>query len=264
MYIHGGAFHFMSRKTHWLMGLLFASQGYVVYNVEYRLAPRYRFPAAVQDVLDAYAWIVTHRSAHGAAGPIVVAGESAGANLSWSVLLASCYERSEEWARRIFDLGVVPRACVSLCGMLQVTDPERYLKDSVPRLFYDRIQEVAELYLPEGGLSASDPVRDFADPLLVLERGEQPRRPLPPVVGTVGTADPLIEDTRRLDEVLDRFDVPHRFGYYPGQIHAFQAFIWSRPARRSWQEVFTFLRDVAKIHTRPTGSAWAKRLVVEG
>jgi alpha/beta hydrolase fold len=49
-YVHGGAFRILSKDTHWVMALSFARRGFVVFNVSYRLAPKHRFPAPLEDV----------------------------------------------------------------------------------------------------------------------------------------------------------------------------------------------------------------------
>ena len=256
LYAHGGAFRFMSKETHWVMGLFFASQGYVVFNVEYRLAPAHRFPAAHRDVLTAYEWVLDHAREYGAGNEIVVAGESAGANLVLGVVLASCYERPESWARRVFERGVVPRAAVAFCGLLQLTEPDRYSDE--PWFFYDLIRDASRTYLPPEGVSG--PIQDFADPLLVFERGDEPARPLPPVAASVGTKDPLIRDTRRLEQALRSLGLAHRVTYHEAQMHAFQALIWSREARRAWLETFDFLRRTVGLETTPTNTPWARWL----
>jgi acetyl esterase/lipase len=63
LYVHGGGFRILSKDTHWLMALAFARRGYVVFNVGYRLAPEHPFPAAVEDVCAAYAWVVQNGAA---------------------------------------------------------------------------------------------------------------------------------------------------------------------------------------------------------
>ena len=123
LYVHGGAFAILSKDTHWLMGLTFARRGYVVVNVSYRLAPLHPFPAAVEDVCDAYVFAVESARRFGAAaGRIVVAGESAGANLAATLAVATCFRRDEPHARRVFDTGMVPEAVLPYCGIFQVTD----------------------------------------------------------------------------------------------------------------------------------------------
>ena len=58
LYVHGGGFFCLSKDTHWLMGLAFARRGYVVFNIDYRLAPEHPFPAAMEDVCAAWCWVL--------------------------------------------------------------------------------------------------------------------------------------------------------------------------------------------------------------
>ncbi|MBF5043381.1 alpha/beta hydrolase [Aggregicoccus sp. 17bor-14] len=243
LYIHGGAFRALSKETHWVFGVVFARQGFVALNLNYRLAPAHPFPAALEDVAAAYCWAVQH-AAHYGGDParVVVAGESAGANLALGLALATCYRRPEPWARAVFDTGVVPRAVLPACGVLQVSDPERYWRTQ-PRSFFvrDRLSEVGQTYLrgarvpEEGGL-------ELADPLLVLERAGAPARPLPAFFVACGTADVLLEDSRRLARALQQLGARCEARDYAGEPHAFLAFVHTRAgARRHWEDAFRFL-----------------------
>src|SRR5262249_39377898 len=81
LYVHGGGFRILSKETHWLMALAFARRGYVVFNINYRLAPFAPYPAAVADACAAYVWLLANGARYGAAvDRLVLAGESAGAN----------------------------------------------------------------------------------------------------------------------------------------------------------------------------------------
>ena len=96
LYVHGGGFRILSKDTHWVMGLAFARRGYLVFNVSYRLAPRHRFPAAVQDVAAALEWVRQNAARYGGdLDRLAFAGESAGANLVTSLALMSSYRRTE-------------------------------------------------------------------------------------------------------------------------------------------------------------------------
>lgn len=248
IYLHGGGFRILSKESHWLFGLVFARRGYLVFNVNYRLAPRHPFPAAIEDVCAAYEWIVKHAEEFGGdLDRIVVAGESAGANLATAVTLATTFRRPESWARRVFDLGVVPKAAIPACGVLQVSDPERYARRKrLPTLVIDRLSEVADAYL-HGVKIKHDHELDLCDPLVLLERDTKPERPLPPFFAFAGTADPLLDDTRRLKAALDRRKVVCDTKYYPGEIHAFHAFVFRGNARDCWRNAFGFLdRHVGK------------------
>jgi len=248
LYVHGGGFRILSKDTHWVMGLAFAREGHVVFSVDYRLAPRHPFPAAVEDVCAAYAWVVAHAAEYGAdASQLVLAGESAGANLVTSLAVAACYARSEPHARAVFDTGVVPRAVLPACGILQVSDAGRFArrKRSLSRLITDRIEEVAEAYLGAPHVApAADGSLDLADPLLVFERGTAPARPLPAFFVPVGTADPLLDDTRRLARALRALGADVDDRYYPGEGHAFHAFVFRPEAQRHWRDTRAFLTRV--------------------
>lgn len=243
LYVHGGAFRMLSKDTHWLMGLAFASRGYVVFNVSYRLAPRHPFPAGLEDVAAAYRWVIEHGARYGAdVERMVVAGESAGANLVTALTLAAAYERDEPFAREVHATGVVPRAALPACGVFQVSDPQRFMRRRpLPKFVYERIEEMTRGYL--GDVDAHGETLDFADPVVWLERGEAPARELPPFFLPVGTKDPLLDDTRRLAAALEALGVTAEPRYYEGGVHAFHAFVMFEQARRVWIDKFAFLEQ---------------------
>jgi acetyl esterase len=243
LYVHGGGFRILSKDTHWVMGLAYARMGFVVFNVGYRLAPRHRFPAGLVDVMSAWSWVLDHAAEYGGDPTrVVVAGESAGANLVTSLTIASCYARPEPWARAVFERAQVPRATVAACGILQVTEPERLVSgDGLFRRFlHDRVREVGHAYLGPDA-RAGDRAIELADPLLVLERGETPARPLPPFFVPCGTWDPVRSDSRRLGAALAGLGVPHEVRFYEGEPHAFHALVFRKNARRCWRHTFAFL-----------------------
>jgi acetyl esterase/lipase len=67
---------------------------------------------------------------------------------------------------------------------------------------------------------------------------------LPPFYASVGGRDPIADDTRRLELALERRGVVHEANFAPGQPHAYQAFVWSKAARRTWRESLAFLARV--------------------
>ncbi|MCO5549650.1 hypothetical protein L7F22_003123 [Adiantum nelumboides] len=90
-YIHGGGYYFGSLSTHRLMITRFARKfGGRAFAVNYRKAPQYPWPCAVQDVLAGYLYLIRPppEARHKAIDPsqIVVAGDSAGGGLCLALL----------------------------------------------------------------------------------------------------------------------------------------------------------------------------------
>jgi acetyl esterase len=237
LYVHGGGFQLLSKETHWLMGLTFARAGYVVCNISYRLAPSNPFPAALEDCVSAFCWVAKHIEEYGGdPKQLVLAGESAGANLVCALTIATCYDRPEPYAQRAFRAGIVPKALVLSCGILQVSDPGRFTRRrKLPPLIAQVINDVSTGYL------GSAVGAELADPLLILEQGKLPARPLPACFAFVGTRDPVLDDTRRAAAALRRMHVPHEVRYYPGELHAFHALGFRRAARDCWRDKLAFL-----------------------
>jgi len=239
LYVHGGAFRILSKDTHWLMGLAFARHGYLVLNISYRLAPRHPYPAAIEDTCAAWTWALDHVAGLGGdPARIAVAGESAGGNLVTALTLAACQRRDEPFARAVYDAGVVPCATLPFCALLEVSRPERFVRRPMPSWVHGMLRATSASYLQDAPRGR---YRDLADPLVVFERGRELDRPLPPFVAPVGTRDPLLDATRRLEKALVAMGVPCEARYYPGGIHAFQALVWQPIARHCWRDALAFL-----------------------
>jgi acetyl esterase len=243
LYIHGGGFRMLSKDSHRIVSLGFARQGLAVASINYRLAPAHPFPAALEDCARALGWMVERAPGLGLdLDRLVLAGESAGANLATALATLCCYRRAEPWAREVWNLGVRPRALMAYYGLLQASDPARFKrrKASVPALLQAHLEEISAGYLPaELGLSAE--TLELADPLLLLERGPEPARRLPACFAAVGTKDPLLPDTRRLAAAYARHGARCEARYYPGQIHGFNVFVWTKAAAQCWQDSYAFL-----------------------
>lgn len=241
-YVHGGGFRILSKDSHWLFGLIFARRGYAVFNVNYRLAPKHRFPAAIEDVAAAYAWVSENHGVYGADGSrVVLAGESAGANLATSLAICDAFDRPEPYAQLVREAEMRPSVVVPMCGMMQVSHTWRYRAKKYPKIVRDRIEEVTEAYLGKRGNKPPAPEHALADPLLILEGDAEPTRPLPPFFLSVGAKDPLMDDTHRLEAALMQRGVRHEAHYYPDELHAFQAYVFREAALTNWRRTFEFL-----------------------
>jgi len=84
LYFHGGGWVLGDLDTHLpFCQTLSAKTGCTVVTVEYRLAPEHRYPAAHDDAFNTTRWAAQHLNQLGPSnGTLIVAGDSAGANLA--------------------------------------------------------------------------------------------------------------------------------------------------------------------------------------
>jgi acetyl esterase len=247
MYIHGGGFTMCSKDTHQGVALAYANNGYIVLNMNYRLAPKYRYPAAVEDVAYAWQWITNNISRYGGDPErIIVAGESAGGNLTLALAAACCFRMDEPVAKRIWNMERVPKGIMVLCGMLQVSDPQ-HLKTVCPhknrisqKLDLTIARDVSRAYLGSA-YKKFHPDRLLADPLLIIESERKQQRLFPVTYAMAGTHDILLDDTRRLEKALIQKNIPNTVSYFPGQGHAFHLLGLGDQAKIFWQENLAFL-----------------------
>jgi acetyl esterase/lipase len=81
--IYGGAWQRGNPRENAAFAAYFAARGYVVFAIDYRHAPRWRWTAQIEDVRNALAWIRSHGGEHGAdVARMAVVGRSAGAHLA--------------------------------------------------------------------------------------------------------------------------------------------------------------------------------------
>ena len=85
LYLHGGGWCAGSAAMERQIAMRFSDCGYVVLNLDYSLAPERPFPAALEDCVYAARWLSTQEPA---TGPMVVGGQSAGANLAAATVLS--------------------------------------------------------------------------------------------------------------------------------------------------------------------------------
>jgi acetyl esterase len=244
LYVHGGGFKILSKDTHWIMALAFARRGFIVFNIDYRLAPTHKYPSAIEDVCRAFAWLGKNVELWGGDPErVVLAGESAGANLVTALSVATTYERPEPWARAAFQAGIVPKVVVPACGVLQVTDTKRFeRRRNYPPWLLRQIASIERAYT--GSVEPThERFFDLADPLVALERGEAPARPLPRFLASCGTKDFLLDDSRRLCAAVEKLGGSCRLLVYPGEVHAFQAFVWRESARDYWRQCHGYLSE---------------------
>jgi len=84
IHVHGGGFIAMSSGSHQIYTRKWAKNLHVpIFSIDYRLAPENKYPDAIDDVWQAYVWIVNYSYMHLGITPekIILIGDSAGGNL---------------------------------------------------------------------------------------------------------------------------------------------------------------------------------------
>jgi acetyl esterase/lipase len=207
VYFHGGGFVFGNLDLgNWICGTVAARVGAAVVSVGYRLAPKHRFPAAVEDCYAALTWAADNAAELGATGPIGVMGESAGATLA-AVMCLLARERGGPAIRH--QALIYPAA-----DMTRERDPAL----AGPGTLFLSVPEMAAYrrhYLGPDG----DPAHPWASPLLATDHTG-----LPPALIQVAEHDPLLEDGERYAAALRAAGVPVRFTEYVGVPHGFVNF----------------------------------------
>jgi len=247
LYIHGGGFTMCSKDTHQGIGLAYAHNGHLVFSINYRLSPKYRYPAALEDAAHALLWVKNHAAVYGGdPEKIIVAGESAGGNLTLALAAATCFPIDDPVTDLLRAAGVVPYAVMVLCGMLQVSYPGHLKTASPPinrasrKISLSIAEDVSRAYLGPG-YKTIDPGRMLADPLLILESETLPDRPFPVTYAMAGAHDILASHTRRLENALNRRNIRNVTQYFPRQGHAFHLLGLSPQARIFWKDNLAFL-----------------------
>ncbi len=201
LYLHGGCYTMGSAYGYQsLAGALALAADAAVLVPDYRLAPEHPFPAALDDAIAAYEWLL----ASGAAPhDVTVAGDSAGGGLAMSLLL------------HLRSTGVpLPGSALLLSPWLDLTCAQLDDRESVVAFTVDRIRAFGTAY---AGDHLDDPV---LRPLDADVRG------LPRMLVQSGLGDALAIDARRLVRLAVAQGADVHFEGYDSDAHDFHVF-WS-------------------------------------
>lgn len=249
IFIHGGGFSYFSKESHAAAAAILAENGFLVFSINYRLAPKFPFPAGLTDAIDAYDYIQNVAESYGGdLERISLIGESAGANFSLCLCLHLFQVRALDSSDTLPPIPKYkPKSAIIHCGHLQVTNVLRYLND--PRSFPEallRLKQIQEYYLPESLNGPKEQDWGLANPLVVLENladaGQSLPLGFPEIFVPVGSIDPVIGDSERLGKALERLGQKDRLKVYPNETHAFYAFPFRKASKQFWRDVVEFLR----------------------
>jgi len=207
MHIHGGGLVLGSALTQDMMLERVAeSTGMAGVSVEYRLAPENPYPAAWDDCESAALWLIKNGKSEFGTDVLTIGGESAGATLAAATLLRMRDRqgytgfRAANLAYGNFDTSMTPS---------QMLAPEKGIL-----VGKTGIRKFTEAYLPKG-VDARNP--DVS--ALYADLKNMPR-----AIFTVGTIDPLLDDTLFMYSRWIAAGNEAELAIYPGAPHAFNSF----------------------------------------
>lgn len=228
LYIHGGGFVSSSPDGHRpITASLARLGGFKVFSLDYRLAPENRFPAALDDVLAAYEWLLEQNISP---GKIALAGDSAGGGLVLSTLLKL---RDENLP--------FPACAVCFSPWTDLAGTGDSAKDNADKdaMFYpDNVHDFARAYLGE-----ASPLDQYASPVFAEFDAS-----FPPILFQVGSNEVLLDDSRRIHDKIQKAYGTSELEIYEDLPHCWQMFDSMMPeARIALQKAVEFIGKYASI-----------------
>lgn len=229
VYLHGGGWICGSPATHRKLAHRFAEAGYLVFNVDYRMAPEHPFPTPFDDCVEAVRWVSREAGRWGGdVSRIAIGGDSAGGNLSAATAIALADDPAVDIKAALLIYGVFDFASMDLATGAQDVAPE--MAEAGPKL----VELMVGSYLGSERLDAV-----LADPRVSpIHRAAA----LPPSHIVCGDMDPLVEQAKVLAETLEKAGVTHEFFVEAGMPHGYAQMEFFPQAQQSIERMCAFLR----------------------
>lgn len=222
LYLHGGGYGYCSAVTHRsLAARIMIESSVKVLLPEYRLAPEYPFPAAIEDTLTIYRWLIKqgYESSN-----IIFAGDSAGGGLSVSATLA-LRDLSES----------LPAALVCLSPWVDLTssgESYRENREKDPYLVEELVRKTAQAYAVDESLD-----NRLISPVFADFSG------FPPMFIQVGSIEILLSDAELLANKARQAGVEVHLNVWEGMWHVWQISNKLPEAKKAVKEIGNFVRQ---------------------
>lgn len=192
--VHGGGWVYGDKNLYRPYCMSLAAKGFAVVNFSYRLAPRHKFPAALQDTDAVFRWVLAHAAEyHFDTRHVFAVGDSAGANIL-GLYAARCADENAPDIPVTPPRGFVPTALALNCGQYRI-DPAQ--KELINHLLPD--------ILPHSGTPAE---------LHALDVTAHVTENYPPCFVMTANADFLRAQTPLMTAELDAHGVPYVYRCY--------------------------------------------------
>ena len=232
-HIHGGGFVFpLYNPMRFTTAYLARLAGVRALLVDYRLAPEFPFPAAVEDCVRAYRWLITEQGV--LPEQVVFTGESAGGNLVVTTMLA------------LRDAGdPMPAGAVSICPVFDFEGGGTFYTQDDPMAHPDFVMRQLKAYR-----GRADPHTPLLSPLYA------DLHDLPPLLVQVGESELLRSGAEVFAERAAQAGVRVTFHVWPRMWHFWHLFIpWLPEARQAMTEIQQFIHALRPAPAHPDSRA---------
>lgn len=221
--IHGGGYIGAMRNAYRTFAGLYneVSKGMSVLTIDYRVAPEHPYPAALEDAVAAYQWLLDQ----GYFGyQIILAGDSAGGGLA----MALCHYLNDH---------KMPLPC-GIVAMSPWTDllasGESYETNFEKDPLFGNTRD--SLIYNKDYVGDHDPMDSYISPLYGDFRG------FPPMLIQVGSYEMLLSDSVSVAAKAREQGVKVRLSIYEGMFHIFQMAMLLLPeSKKAWVEIGKFI-----------------------
>ena len=221
LYLHGGGYTCGSLEyAKGFSSVLAAECGVRVFCAAYRLAPEHRYPAAVEDALEAYQYLLKK----GYAGhQILLCGESAGGGLIYALCL------------KLKELGLpLPCGLIGISPWTDLTGSGKSYEENRevdPSMSPELLQFYAKCY-------TDDPANPLCSPLFGDLTG------FPPSLLFVGGDEVMLDDTRMLHQKLVKSGCRSKLIVAPERWHAYVLYCLSENMPQDFETINRFMDKV--------------------
>jgi acetyl esterase len=228
LHMHGGGFA-LCHADHFDEALAATAKNckVAVVSVDYRLAPENPYPAAADDCETVAVWMTGKAKSEFGTERFIIGGESAGANLS-VVTLTRMRDRHGF-------TGFLGANLVYGCFDISMTPSQRNWGERDLVISTPLIEWFNDLYVPQKEKRTEPDV----SPLYADLSG------LPPALFTVGTLDPLLDDSLFMHVRWLAAGNPSELAVYPGGTHVFNMFP-TKIAKEANKKIFQFIAKTAE------------------
>lgn len=244
LFVHGGAWIIGSKDNQGKpLANRLAAHGWVVVSTNYRLSPRFTFPAHIIDVKSAIRWIREHGKEYGANPDfIVITGGSAGGHLA---SLAALTPNDPQYQPGFEHVDTRVQACVPFYGAYDFTDRQGIWKHTLLVPMVERFvfkKRVRDAHAEFDAASPTSRVRADAPPFFVIH-------------GEMDSLVPVEEARLFVETLRAKSKAPVLYAEIPGAQHAFEVF----PSERTGHVLAGVERFVGAVY-----GEWRGEKVLEG